>query len=179
MRDFSYLQRRHTRTHMPTLALIYGQSGSPIFLHYSSNVRAAEEEPTYDDDIVSTRQNFLNNILRLPSWKKDPSHLLLPTLVTFMSWNCWFGWVWLDNCSCNDASFCCKGHIWDIWIGVYKARKKREKKSAMSIVWRTKVPSSPIDTMGKWQKIPISRERLVWVSHGWPDCRKKDQKCRV
>ena len=60
---------------MPTLALIYGQSGSPIFLHYSSNVRAAEE-PTYDDDIVSTRQNFLNNILRLPSWKKDPSHLL-------------------------------------------------------------------------------------------------------
>ena len=70
MRDFSYLQRRHTRTHMPTLALIYGQSGSPIFLHYSSNVRAAEE-PTYDDDIVSTRQNFLNNILRLPSWNLE------------------------------------------------------------------------------------------------------------
>ena len=41
-----------------------------IFLHYSSNVRAAEE-PTYDDDIVSTRQNFLNNILRLPSWNLE------------------------------------------------------------------------------------------------------------
>ena len=103
-----------------------------------------------------------------------------PTLVTFMSWNCWFGfWYDLIIAIVMMHHFVAKVTFETFELGFTKQEKKREKKSAMSIVWRTKVPSSPIDTMGKWQKIPISRERLVWVSHGWPDCRKKDQKCRV
>ena len=147
--------------------------GNPAPPFFSTTLQMFEQQRSQHMTMtlfpLGKTSSIISYASQVGTWKKkDPSHLL-PTLVTFMSWNCWFGWVWLDNCSCNDASFCCKGHDWrDIWIGIYKARKKEaeKKKSAMSIVWRTKVPSSPIDTMGKWQKIPFSRETTC-LSFPW------------
>ena len=65
----------------------------------------------------------------------------------------------------NDAPFCQRSQ--DIWIGPLPERQEVLQCQYEGFLRWTKRrrPSSLIDTMGKWQKIPL--ETCVWVSHGW------------